>query len=195
MRRGVGATQDEALGTALIEAAADAGSPVGLSKLGGLFEEGASGYPEDAWRAAQCFERAAETGSALGLFNHGWALVHGIGTARDVERGLAQWRKAAARAPDDGSEEAAYYLYEERSLLTPKMLAQGPSPSTYLQLSATLGFEKARKVWRANEKRKALGPDPYGLKAKAGRERFIRDDKARAWTAKETRTEKWLDGE
>ena len=43
------------------------------------------------------------------------------------------------------------------------------------------------------ERRRALGPDPYKTKG-AKRERFVRDDKARSWTAKESRAEKWLEG-
>ena len=193
VRRGVGAAQDEEVGVALIEAAAAAGSPVGLSKLGALYEEGEGGYPEDLWQAARCFEQAAATGSALGLFNHGWALVHGKGVARDVPRGFEAWRAAAALAPDDGSEEAAYYLYEERGLLADGEWDRSQAVAC-LRLSASLGFDKAVRRWRARERRRKLGPDPYAIKGGKGKERFVRDEKARSWTAREERTERWLGG-
>ena len=185
VRRGVGAEQDEATGRTLIEAAAAAGSPVGLSKLGVLYDEGASGLSPDSWRAAQCFEAAAARGSALGLFNHGWALLYGIGSARDVQRGLAAWKAAAALAPEDGSEEAAFHLYEERALLPDRAEAV-----IYLKLSHDLGFDKAVKAWRRRESKRKLGPEFFG---KRRGKRFIRNDKARSFTTRELRGEELLD--
>ena len=53
VRRGVGAAQDEATGVALIRAAAAAGSPVGLCKLGVCHDEGTlPGLPADAGEGA-----------------------------------------------------------------------------------------------------------------------------------------------
>jgi len=141
--RGAGAEQDAQRGLQLIEAAAAAGSAVGLTKLGVLYDEGTSeltGGASDPWRAAKHFEAAAATGSALGLFNLGWALVHGIGTGRDVVRGLELWREAAALAPEDGSEEAAYYIYEERHLMSAELSA-AVRPARCLRLAAGLGFD------------------------------------------------------
>lgn len=188
IRRGVGAEQNEAVGVRLIEAAASAGSAVGLTKLGALHDEGASGYQADSWRAAQCYERVAEQGSALGLFNHGWALVHGIGTARDVERGLEAWWAAMALAPDDGAEEAAFFLYDERSCMSDEQVARY-RPGKCLRLSAALGYDKAVKELRRREQKRQL-TDLLGGKDRG--ERFIRNDKARAWTAKEERGEQYL---
>jgi TPR repeat protein len=189
LRNGVGISQNERLGLTLIEAAAAGGSPVGLVKLGGLYDEGASGVACDPWEAVQLYERAAEQGSALGHFNLGWAYVHGIGVRRDVEEGLAQWAKAAALAPDDGAEEAAYHLYEERKLvaLVPHL---DIDPVASLQLSSSLGFDKAVRKWERREQRRALGPEFFG-KGRKG-ERFIRNDKARSFTAKELRAEEGL---
>ena len=98
-----------------------------------------------------------------------------------------------ARAPDDGSEEAAFYLYDERKLIAQAGVESEVTPVASLRLAASLGFDKARRVWRARERVKALGPDPYATRG-AKKERFIRDDKARSWTEREGRTEKWLDG-
>lgn len=190
VRRGVGAEQDEKTGTALIEAAAAASSPVGLCKLGVLHDEGLSGFAMDSWRAAQCFEAAAAQGSALGLFNFGFALVHGIGVARDVRRGLAMWAEAVALAPDDGSEEAAYHLYDERSLMTEDEL-RDLEPVRCLKLSASLGFEQARKrLQRARRRRK--NAELLQTRRSPEQERFVRNDKARSWTAAEERGENLL---
>ena len=52
-------------------------------KRGVLLDEGCvplqgGGYlPADPFGAARLFSRAATLGSALGLFNYGWALVYG----------------------------------------------------------------------------------------------------------------------
>ena len=251
VRRGVGAEQSERQGLGLIEAAASAGSPVGLVKLGVLYDEGASGLAQDSWKACQLFEQAAATGSALGLFNHGFALFHGIGTAvrdqqsisfipasripppciaraargicparlllqhssrgatapvfcsaclvsrfgprqRDVERGLALWAEAIARAPDDGAEEAAFCLYDERAALSEEQRARY-RPGVCLKLAAELGFEPAvaeLKRRRRNRAAKAV----YSQSRRAeGAERFVRNDKARAWTQKEERGEAFLE--
>ena len=106
---------------------------------------------------------------------------------------MASWRAAVALAPEDGAEEAAFCIYEERRLLSPEERAE-VKPVACLRLAAQLGFDKAVRVWKARQARRALGPDPYATKRGKG-ERFIRDDKARAWTEKERRAEKWLDGE
>jgi len=192
VRRGAGVAQDEAAGVALIEAAAAAGSPCGLCKLGVLHDEGTlpggSAHPTEG---ARLFARAAEGGgSALGLFHHGWALVHGIGAARDVEAGMRAWRAATDLAPDDGAEEAAYHLYKEQRQLPPpvrKLLR----PDDALRLSAALEFEPAVKALR-----RRLSPEAAERAAErrrrrrdggATKERFVRNDKARAMTSSEAR--------
>ena len=128
----------------VIEACAELGVPTGLNKLGALMETGASGVVRDAYAAVELYELAAEAsglgyeergGQCLGRFNLGWALVHGEGTVRDRAAGLEQWRKAAAMAPDDGAEEAAYNLYDE--------LGDTDEGFEYLELSADLGFDPA----------------------------------------------------
>ncbi|KAJ1487541.1 hypothetical protein T484DRAFT_1888900 [Baffinella frigidus] len=111
VRKGGGCGRDEVVGVALIEACARADVPVGLNKLGGLWESGDHYGYADCARAFKCFEKAAEAGSALGLFNVGHALFYGIGVAPDAQRAAECWRAAAARAPDDGAEEAAFELY------------------------------------------------------------------------------------
>jgi TPR repeat protein len=196
IRSGVGAEQHEETGLRLIQAAASVGSPVGLVKLGILYDEGASGLAQDSWAAAQCFERGAADGlSALALFNHGWALVHGIGRARDVDEGLRQWDAAAKKAPDDGSEEAAFFLYDERSVMSAAQV-KNYRPGSRLRLAASLGYEKAVKELRRRESLREISQiysEAGGGGAKAQRERFIRNDKARAYTSKELCGEAYLD--
>lgn len=192
IRRGVGAERHGEIGLSLIQAAAAADSAVGLTKLGILHDDGEHGLTQDSWAAAQCFERAAVQGpSALALFNHGWALFHGIGTVRDVERGLTQMEAAAALAPDDGSEEAAFFLYDERLAMSAEQV-DTYRPGSKLRLAASLGFDKAVKELRRRKQSRELARI-YGLDNK--QQRFIRDDKARAYTAKEQRGDEMLDQE
>ena len=111
---------------------------------------------------------------------------------RDVERGLALWAEATARAPDDGAEEAAFCLYDERSALSDEQKARY-RPGNCLKLSADLGFEPAvaeLKRRRRNRAAKAV----YSQSRRAeGTARFVRNDKARAWTQKEERGEAFLE--
>ena len=176
----------------LIEAAAAAGSPVGLTELGVLYDEGASGLAQDSWRACQLFEQAAATKSALGLFNHGWSLFHGIGTSRDVEAGLESWAAAVAFAPDDGSEEAAYFLYDERKCMSEAQVAKY-RPGKCLKLSAALGYEKAVRELRRRERNREASAVYKQQRRKSGQAKFVRNDKARAWTQREERGEAFLE--
>jgi hypothetical protein len=193
VRRGVGAEQREHVGEALIEAAAAAGSAVGLVKLGVLHDEGAGGRASDPWRAAQHFAAAAERGSALGSFHHGWALVHGIGVVRDVEAGLDAWEAAAARAPEDGSEEALFHLYGERGRMS-EMRRAVLRPGRCLQTAAALGFDEAVGELRRRKRNRATRLAFDAATKRRSGARFVRNDKARAWTIKDERAETFLDG-
>jgi len=190
VRRGVGADQDERAGIACIEAAAAAGSPGGLVKLGSLHDEGAlgSGHP-GPYAAARLFSRAASQGSALGLFNYGWSLTYGIGAPRDVKRGFAAWRAAAACAPDDGAEEAAFMMYEEQALLTPRQ-KKIIEPDRCLRLAAALEFAPALEALEARES----AGEELEFAGPPKKDRFIRNDKARSWTMGDERAEALLDG-
>ena len=192
VRRGVGADQLEETGLTLINAAAAAGSPVGLCKLGVLYDDGANGLPQDSWKACQLFEAAAKSGSALGLFNHGWALVYGIGTARDVERGLESWASAVALAPNDGAEEAAFCLYDERKSMSEAQVARY-RPGKCLKLAAALGYEKAVRELRRRKRNRAARAVFSQQRRSPGQAKFVRNDKARAFTQKELRGEALLE--
>ena len=71
VRRGAGVAQDETTGVALITAAAEAGAPVGLCKLGVCYDEGTlPGRPADATLAARLFAQVRGRGRvrlAIGL--------------------------------------------------------------------------------------------------------------------------------
>ena len=120
--------------------------------------------PRDEAKAFACFERAAQTatqagaqagaqaggggscGSALGHFNVGFALFHGVGVARDEAAAVAAWRAACALAPGDGAEEAAFSLWEafrgggEGGRVGS---AKRDKAERWLRLSAELGFAPA----------------------------------------------------
>ena len=92
-RKGAGARG--ARRRASLIAAARAGAPAGLVKLGGLYERGESGYRRDA-RGRRAVRARRVAGSALGLFNRRWAPAR-HGAPRDVD-GRRRGRAACARA-------------------------------------------------------------------------------------------------
>lgn len=145
--RGAG-TQDKHLGVAIIEACAALEVPTGLNKLGVLLGDGFEEYVcRDVFASAECFEAAAGAraslgyehgeGQALGRLNLGYALFNGTGTIRDRRAACDQWRMAAAMAPHDGAEDAAYCLYEEL------LHSDKDEAYAFLELAADLGDQRA----------------------------------------------------
>ena len=111
LRTGTGLKQNVALGLRIIEYCASVGNPSGINKKAALLE-----LNKDEFHAVDLYEKCLEGGrvNALLLFNLGWCLVNGQGVyKKDVDRGIALWKEATKRAPDEGSEEAAWYLYQE----------------------------------------------------------------------------------
>ena len=109
---------------------------------------------------------------------------------RDVKRGFAAWKAAADRAPDDGSEEAAFAIFDEQQLLTPKQRST-IQPDRYLRLAASLGYMPAVEALAARQ-----SADPLAqMQATPKKERFTREtlNKARAWTARELRGEAMIE--
>lgn len=112
------------------------------------------------------------------------------------QEAAAAWLAAAKLAPDDGSEEAAWGLYNEQGAMPPA-LRRRVSPDRCLRLAAALEHEHAvaelsLRQSRKRESRSADGrPDADGRK----RERFTREslNKARAWTERGERAEAYLD--
>ena len=101
------------LGIKIINYCAALGNPAGINKKAALFEA-SDNYME----AVQLYENSIVNGriNALLLFNLGWCLIHGLGVVnkkKDAIRGRQLWKEAVALAPDQGSEEAAWFLYKE----------------------------------------------------------------------------------
>jgi TPR repeat protein len=80
-------------------------NPTGVNKQAALLEQN-----QDEPGAFQLYEDYYVSGkaNALLIFNLGWYHVHGIDT------GIKLWKEAATTmVPDEGSEEAAWYLSQE----------------------------------------------------------------------------------
>lgn len=133
MRAGAGVVQDVDRGVKLIAACAAEGVPAGLNKLGVLLENGEiPGEPAEPAMAYRSYSASAAQGNALGLFCKGYALVNGVGVEPDEAEAFRAWEAAAALAPNDGSEEAAFWLW-----------SYGKKSESYLKLAADLDFPPA----------------------------------------------------
>ena len=97
-----------------------------------------------------------------------------------------------AFAPDDGSEEAAYFLYDERKCMSEAQVAKY-RPGKCLKLSAELGYEKAVRELRRRERNREASAVYKQQRRKSGQAKFVRNDKARAWTQREERGEAFLE--
>jgi len=89
------------------------------------------------FEAVNLYEASLKTGKANALlrFNLGWCHVNGQGVNRkDREKGIALWKEATEMAPDEGSEEAAWSLYQEFLRDDPK------EAQRWLDLAEDLGF-------------------------------------------------------
>jgi TPR repeat protein len=118
LRTGKGVKRNASLGLKIIEYCAAKGNPTGINKKAALLESN-----HDEAGAVKLYESCYQSGTvnALLLMNLGWCLVNGIGVnKKNVERGVKLWQEAASMAPDEGSEEAAWYLYEEYKYKDPK---------------------------------------------------------------------------
>jgi hypothetical protein len=127
---------NSSLGVRLIDYCASQHNPTGVNKKAALLvetnldERGAADLYQACWNREKI--------NALLLFNLGWCFVNGEGVDRkDASRGETLWRDAAAMAPDEGSEEAAWFLYEQYKRNDPKEANQ------WLQLAADLGYDEA----------------------------------------------------
>jgi len=135
LRTGTGVAQNVALGLRLIEFSASCGNPAGVNKRAALMESNA----DDAG-AVRLYEECLVNGraNALLLFNLGWCYFNGVGIERkDTMKGISMWKQAAEMAPDEGSEEAAFHLYEEFTRDDPI------EASKWVNLAADLGLEEA----------------------------------------------------
>ena len=138
------------LGIRCIEYVAGIGNPTGINKKAALLESGGD-YHGAARLYESCVARegmeegmggSASAANALLLFNLGWCLVNGEGTPRDVARGEGLWRMAATDlAPDEGSEEAAWFLSLQYEREDPQEAAR------WGRLAAILGYDDAIDVY------------------------------------------------
>ena len=125
-----------ALGLKCIEYAASVGNPSGVNKKGAMLESN-----DDWFNAAHLYEKhcidKSTRNNALILFNWGYCLVNGNGVERDAQAGETIWKEAVDMAPDEGSEEAAYFLYEQC------VRDDIGEARRWLEISAELGYQEA----------------------------------------------------
>lgn len=134
LRTGTGVKRNINLGLKLIDFSSSQGNPTGANKKAALLESNGDDY--SAYKLyQQCLDNNRV--NALLLFNLGWCYMNGQGVDKDAQKGIQLWKDAAAMAPDEGSEEAAWYIYEY-------MKRDNPFESqTWLKLSGDLGYDEA----------------------------------------------------
>ena len=135
--KGVGKCKNIALGLRCIEYSASTGNPSGVNKKGALMEAN-----DDYFNAMklyrECYEDKSKRTNALLLFNLGYCLIHGDGVDQNTEEGEKLWRDTVALAPEEGSEEAAWFLYQQ--YLDRDNVKEAEH---YLDIAADLGLEDA----------------------------------------------------
>lgn len=132
LRTGTGVKQNVDLGERIIEYCASVGNPTGINKKATILESNG-----DYAGAVKLYEESYQRGrvNSLLLFNLGWCLVNGEGVdKKDTNRGISLWKEATKRAPDEGSEEAARFLYLEYERDFPR------EAEKWFNLAAELGY-------------------------------------------------------
>ena len=133
---GVRKNKNIALGLQCIEFAASIGNPSGVNKKAAMLESN-----DDWFSAASLYEYhyndEASRKNALLLFNWGYCLVNGNGVQQDIQSGEKIWKEAVDMTPDEGSEEAAYFLYEQYAR------DDVGEARKWLEISAELGYQEA----------------------------------------------------
>mmetsp|Transcript_128692 Transcript_128692/g.191781 ORF Transcript_128692/g.191781 Transcript_128692/m.191781 type:complete len:297 (-) Transcript_128692:75-965(-) len=132
LRTGTGVKRNVALGLKTIDYCASTGNPTGVNKKAALLEAN-----QDNVGAMKLYEECLKSGrvNALLLFNLGWCLINGQGVdKKDKDRGISLWEEAAKKAPDEGSEEAAWHLYHEYNFDNPRYAM------AWLVLAEQLGY-------------------------------------------------------
>ena len=93
---GFGVERDESLAAHWYGAAARQGLASAQSMFGSFCSEGAGGVPVNDEEAFQWWSRSAAQGHPWGLYNFGYALLHGQGSLQDIKRGREAMKQAAA---------------------------------------------------------------------------------------------------
>lgn len=126
--------QNVSLGLHLIDYCAQMNNPTGVNKKAALLE-----IDEDHEGAFHLYQDCYDRGNANALLklNLGWCWINGIGVVRkDVVKGEDFWRGAVEMAPDEGSEEAAWYLYEQNVRENPNVA------NPWFDIAIKLGFKE-----------------------------------------------------
>lgn len=138
LRKGIGVPSNSQLGLKLIDYTASVGNPAGVNKKAAMQEEN-DNYQAAARLYEECLQ--GNRANALLYFNMGYLLVNGAnGVEKDVPRGEELWRCAVDLAPDEGSEEAAFFMYQRVKYTDEEEADQ------LLQLSADLGYPDALDI-------------------------------------------------
>lgn len=140
--------KDIALGLRCIEYTATSvsvsvagGSPSGTNKKAAMMEAN-DDYPGAMRLYKQFYDDKTKRVNALLLFNLGYCLVHGVGIDDrdiDVEGGERLWKDAVDMAPEEGSEEAAWFLYQQHASRDDEEMA-----GQFLNAAADLGHQDAK---------------------------------------------------
>ncbi|MGJ5179088.1 tetratricopeptide repeat protein [Bradyrhizobium oligotrophicum] len=149
---GAGVAKDEAHARKLLERAAEAGNPRGISNLAAL---GGGAAATDPARARSLLAKAAET-NAEAQYQLGLMLADGKGGAQDDTAARALFEKAAAQNHPAALERLGAFAEQGRGGAKDKDAAK-----SYYQRAADLGEEDAKKALKRLE-------CPYVLKDKRG---------------------------
>ena len=152
---GAGVPKDEAAARKLLEHAAEAGNPRGVTNLAAL--SGATGAPSDPVQARALLAKAAEANSAEAQYQLGVMMADGAGGPKDDVAARALFEKAAAQG-------------HLGALLQMGAFAQGgrggpqdtAAAKAYYEKAAALGSEDAKAALKRLE-------CPYVLKDKTGK--------------------------
>jgi TPR repeat protein len=150
---GAGVARDEAQARALLQRAAQAGNPRGITNLAAL--PGGGGAPADPAQARQLLAKAAET-NAEAQYQLGVMLAEGTGGEKDEAGARALFEKAAAQNHPAALEEMGEFSETGRGGPKDKDAAK-----SYYERAAALGDETAKK---ALERLRC----PYVIKDKRG---------------------------
>jgi TPR repeat protein len=150
---GNGVAKDDAQARTLLQRAAQAGNPRGVTNLAAL--PGGGGAPADPAQARQLLAKAAET-NAEAQYQLGVMLAEGTGGEKDDAGARALFEKAAAQNHPAALEEMGEFSETGRGGLKDKDAAK-----SYYERAAALGDEAAKK---ALERLRC----PYVIKDKRG---------------------------
>ena len=95
-REGRGVARDFKEAEKWFSMAADQGSAWALMNLGMLYTHGGDGVPLDYVKAVDLFRKAADQNDGDAQYNLGWAYESGLGVAKDQQRAIGWYSKAAS---------------------------------------------------------------------------------------------------